>query len=108
MVLGVLGLGRRVTALLNGLSPGKGTSYASAETDVTMKASYLNPTLMFALGLGLLIFGTSGSEAVTFLGLMFHPRVAKGLGIIALIFSEIIFLVAWSDSQPPSHTGHRG
>lgn len=73
-----------------------------------MKVSYLIAVLVFALGIGLLIFGTSWSEEVTLLGLTFHPRIAKGLGVVAMIFSIIAFLVAWGSSQPSSHTGRRG
>lgn len=73
-----------------------------------MKVAYVIATLIFALGIGLLIFGTSGSEDVTLLGLTFHPRIAKGMGVIAMIFSIITFLAAWGSSQPPSNVGRRG
>jgi uncharacterized membrane-anchored protein YitT (DUF2179 family) len=73
-----------------------------------MKVAYVIAALIFALGIGLLIFGTSGSEDVTLLGLTFHPRIAKGVGIIAMIFSVITFMAAWGSSQTPSHSGRRG
>jgi hypothetical protein len=72
-----------------------------------MKVSYVIPVLLFALGIGLLIFGTSGSEEVTLLGLTFHPRIAKGAGIIVMIFSVITLLVAYGSSLPSSPAGRR-
>jgi hypothetical protein len=72
-----------------------------------MKVSYVIPVLLFALGIGLLIFGTSGSEEVTLLGLTFHPRIAKGAGIIVMIFSVITLLVAYGSSLPPKQAGRR-
>jgi hypothetical protein len=72
-----------------------------------MKVSYVIAALIFALGIGLLIFGTSQSEEVALLGLTFHPRIAKGMGIIAMIFSIIALLVAYGSSLPPSQTGRR-
>jgi len=44
---------------------------------------------------------------MTLRGLAFPPRIAKGLGVIAMIFSVITFLVAWGSSLPSSHTGRR-
>jgi hypothetical protein len=72
-----------------------------------MKVSYVIPVLLFALGIGLLIFGTSGSEEVTLLGLTFHPRIAKGAGIIVMIFRVITLLVAYGSSLPPKQAGRR-
>ena len=73
-----------------------------------MKVAYLIAALIFALGIGLLIFGVSGSEDVTLLGLTFHPRIARGAGVIAMIFSVITFLAVWGSSQPSSHSGRKG
>ncbi|HJY80441.1 MAG TPA: hypothetical protein VKK81_05090 [Candidatus Binatia bacterium] len=70
-----------------------------------MKVSYVIPIVLFALGIGLLIFGTAQSEQVVLLGLAFHPRIAKGLGIIVMIFSVITLLVAYGTSLPPSRVG---
>jgi len=72
-----------------------------------MKVSYVIPILLFAVGIGLLIFGTSQSEEVALLGLAFHPRIAKGLGIIVMIFSVITLLVAYGSSLPPRQAGRR-
>jgi len=72
-----------------------------------MKLSFLIAALTFALGIGLLIFGASHSAEVTLVGMTFHPRIAKGAGIIVMIFSVISFLVAWGSSLPPSHADRR-
>jgi hypothetical protein len=73
-----------------------------------MKVSYLIAALIFALGVGLLIFGTTGTEEVTLLGVTFHPRIAKGLGVITAIFSVITFLAMFGNAQPPARTEHPG
>jgi len=73
-----------------------------------MKVEYLIPPLVFALGLGLIIFGVSSNTEMTLLGLTLHPRIAKGLGIIITLFSVITILVTLSSSQPPGSTGRRG
>ncbi len=72
-----------------------------------MKVSYVIPMLLFALGIGLLIFGVSEGEEVAVLGLTLHPRIAKGAGIIVMIFSVVAFLVAWGSSLPPRHADRR-
>jgi hypothetical protein len=59
--------------------------------------------VIFALGLGLLIFGATNTEEMTFLGITVHPRLGKGLGIIAMIFSAITFLAIFGNAQPPLH-----
>ena len=72
-----------------------------------MKVAYLIAALVFALGLGLLIWGASSTAEVTLLGLTFHPRIAKGVGVITMIFSVITFLAAFGGSEPPSHVERR-
>lgn len=72
-----------------------------------MKLSFFIAVLTFALGIGLLIFGASSSTEMTLVGVTFHPRIAKGAGIIVMIFSIIAFLAAWGSSLPPSHAGRR-
>jgi hypothetical protein len=72
-----------------------------------MKLSFLIAALTFALGIGLLIFGTSGNAEVTLIGITFHPRIAKGAGIIVMIFSVIAFLVAYGSSLPPNRVEPR-
>ena len=72
-----------------------------------MKVSYVISLLLFAFGIGLLIFGTSQSKEMALLGLTFHPRSAKGAGIIVMIFSVVAFLVTWGSSLPPRHADRR-
>ena len=50
-----------------------------------MKISYLVATLIFAFGLGSLILGVTNTEDVAFFGVTFHPRIGKGVGILAMI-----------------------
>jgi len=72
-----------------------------------MKIKYLIPPLVFALGLALFILGTMSTESALF-GLPIHPRAAKGLGIIIMVFSTItLAAVAGGGSQPPDRTGRR-
>jgi hypothetical protein len=72
-----------------------------------MKLSYVIPALLFGLGLGLLILGTSSTTDVTLFGLTFHPRIGKGLGIIVMIFSAITFLALFGNAQPSSEVERR-
>jgi hypothetical protein len=76
-----------------------------------MKIGYIIGVLIFFLGLGLLIWGTSGGEELTLLGLPVHSRVAKGLGIISIILSIILsiiaLLAAYGGSVLPRHDRHR-
>ncbi len=72
-----------------------------------MKLSFFIAAFAFMVGVGLLIFGASSSTEVTLVGITFHPRIAKGAGIIVMIFSVISFLAAWGSSLPPSHAGRR-
>ena len=69
-----------------------------------MKLSYLMTALIFTVGLGSLIFGVTSSEGVTLLGVHFHPRIGKEIGIMAMIASVIVFLTAFSSDQPPIRT----
>jgi hypothetical protein len=68
-----------------------------------MKTSYLIATLIFALGLGSLIVGVTNTEDVTLFGLTFHPRIGKGIGVIAMIASVIAFLTAFGSAQSSPH-----
>ncbi|HEV8713322.1 MAG TPA: hypothetical protein VGX03_10890 [Candidatus Binatia bacterium] len=69
-----------------------------------MNMSYVIPVVLFALGIGLLLLmvGTSPSEEVALLGLTFSPRIAKGLGIVVMIFSAVSLLVAYGSSLLPN------
>ncbi len=71
------------------------------------KTVYLIPVTIFVLGLGLLIFGTSSTGDMTLLGLTFHPRIGKGLGIIAMIFAAITLLALYGNAQPPTGVERR-
>lgn len=73
-----------------------------------MRIPYIIALVIFALGVGLLIFGTTGTDEVTLLGLTFHPRIAKGVGIITMIFSAIAFLAAFGRAQAPTHVERKG
>jgi hypothetical protein len=72
-----------------------------------MKLSFLIAALAFALGIGLLIFGASGGADITFIGVTFNPRIAKGAGIVVMIFSVISLLVAYGSSLPPGPADRR-
>ncbi|MEW6300449.1 MAG: hypothetical protein AB1671_22380 [Thermodesulfobacteriota bacterium] len=73
-----------------------------------MRIPYIIALVIFALGLGLLVFGTTGTNEVTLFGLTFHPRIAKGVGIITMIFSAIAFLAAFGHAQSPTHAERKG
>jgi hypothetical protein len=73
-----------------------------------MKISYFIALLVFVLGIFLVSWGMSEAAEVTLLGVAFHPRIAKGAGVILAIFGLIAFLAAWGSSLPPSHAGRRG
>jgi hypothetical protein len=73
-----------------------------------MKLSYVIAALVFFLGIGLVAFGMSSTEEVAFLGTSFHPRIAKGAGVIVTIFSIIAFLAAWGGSDGPQEVRRRG
>jgi hypothetical protein len=72
-----------------------------------MKGAYPIAMLALALGIGLLSFGASGDEEVTLLGLTVYSRAVKGVGIIAIFFSLIAFMVAYGSSLPPPRAGRR-
>ena len=80
------------------------------------KADLMEPMLMIlagiyvllaAVGIWLLRVGTSQSEEVVFLGFRVATRVARGMGIIAVIFSATALLIAYSSALPYSPAGRR-
>lgn len=74
-----------------------------------MKLSYVIVALIFFLGVGLVTFGVSSTAEVTLLGVSFHPRIAKGAGVIVTIFSIIAFLAVWGGgSEGPQRVSRRG
>lgn len=67
-----------------------------------MKTSYLIAALIFVIGLGSLVVGVTNTENLTLFGFTFHPRIGKGIGIMAMIASIIAFLTAFGSSQSSS------
>jgi hypothetical protein len=72
-----------------------------------MKIPYLMTAFAFALGLGLLIWGTSSNHEVTLLGVTFHPRLAKGVGLLTALLSVITFLAVFGNSLPQTEAERR-
>lgn len=66
-----------------------------------MKASYLIAAVMFALGLGVLIWGMASPAEVTLFGMTFSSRIAKGLGVIAMLLSFVTLLSELGHAQRP-------
>jgi len=64
-----------------------------------MKLAYLSAAFLFFFGLGALIIGVTSSEEMTLLGAQFHPRIGKGIGIMAMLTSVIVFLAAFGSNQ---------
>jgi hypothetical protein len=80
------------------------------------KAELMEPVLMIlvgvyillaAFGIWMLSVGTSQSEEVVLLGLTVPTRIAKGMGIIAVIFSATAALIAYGSALPSSPAGRR-
>jgi hypothetical protein len=69
-----------------------------------MKSVYVIPSLIGALGIGLLILGTSGEGNTSVFGFLLSSLVVRGLGLIVLIFSVVAFLAAYGSTLPPLHT----
>ena len=70
---------------------------------------YLIAVLIFAIGLGLMIWGTTSTDEVTLFGMTFHPRIGKGAGIIGMTAGVITFLALFGSSLPPtSPAGRKG
>src|SRR5262249_16060857 len=72
-----------------------------------MKIPYLMAALAFTLGLGFLVWGTACSDDVTHLGMIFHPRIAWGVGLIALLLSVITLLGLYGSSVAPTRAERR-
>lgn len=70
-----------------------------------MKITYAIAIVALLLGLGLLAIGASATnEHLTLLGMTFHSHLARGMGIVSVIFSIVTFLVAYGSSLPPRPT----
>jgi hypothetical protein len=72
-----------------------------------MKISYLLTAAAFALGLGLLSWGTASHDEVTLLGVTFHPRLAKSVGLVTMLLGAIAFLAVFGNSLPPTEAERR-
>jgi hypothetical protein len=59
------------------------------------------------LGFSLLMMSGASGAPVTLIGVTFPSQVIKGIGIIACIFSSIVFLAAYGGIQSPENTGRR-
>ena len=68
-----------------------------------MKLMYAVALGAFALGLTLVLYSTGGENDVNLLGLIVHPRILRGMGIITMIFSVITFLAAFGGMDTPPH-----
>jgi hypothetical protein len=71
--------------------------------------AYAIAIVVLLLGLGLLaIWASATNGQLTLLGITFHAHLARGMGIISVIFSIVTFLVAYGSSLPPRPTnrGH--
>lgn len=70
-----------------------------------MNIAYGIAGVVLLLGLGLLALGASApQEQITFLGVTFQSHLARGMGIVSVIFSFVTFLVAYGSSLPPHST----
>jgi hypothetical protein len=65
------------------------------------KILYVIALAVFVLGLGLLIISAAYGEEVTLLGVTFHSRIAKGVGIICTIMGLMTALAAYGSAPPP-------
>jgi hypothetical protein len=66
-----------------------------------MRRRYVIPLLLFALGLGLVMYSTSGGASISIFGFNVVIQVVRGVGIIAIISSAIAFLVTYGNTIPP-------
>lgn len=72
-----------------------------------MKSVYTIPVLICALGIGLMVAGTTGDAGMSILGFPVMPLLVKRLGLIVLILSMIGFLAAYGSTLPPLRTAQR-
>jgi hypothetical protein len=66
---------------------------------------YVMPLVLFALGLGLVMYSTSGGSSVSIFGFDVVIQVVRGVGLIAIIASAIAFLAAYGSTIPPRQHG---
>lgn len=72
-----------------------------------MKRWYFLVALVFAAGLGLVVYVTANPEAVTFFGVTVQAHVIKGLGLITMILGVLAFLAVYGHSLPPNRSERR-
>lgn len=73
-----------------------------------MKISYAIAIAASLLGLCLLMVGASAThEHFVFLGMTFSSHLARGGGVISMIFGIVTFLVAYGSSLPAHQTNRR-
>ena len=70
-----------------------------------MRRIYVIPLLIFALGLGLIMYSTSGGTSISIFGFDVVIQVVRGVGLIAIIASAIAFLAAYGSTIPPRQHG---
>ena len=70
-----------------------------------MSSRYWSAILVFVVALGLLLWGLSlHPDEVATRGNLITPYIAKGLGVIGLIGSMLLFLVAARHSRATNNT----
>jgi hypothetical protein len=72
-----------------------------------MKRRYCAVALVFAVGLGLVIYATSNTDTLMLSGIIIHPHVIKGLGLITMILGVLAFLAVYGSSLPPNRAERR-
>ena len=70
-----------------------------------MRRIYVLPLALFALGLGLVMYSTSGGASISIFGFNVVTQVVRGVGLIAIIASAIAFLAAYGSTIPPRQHG---
>ena len=68
-----------------------------------MRRIYVMPLVLFALGLGLVMYSTAGGSSISIFGFDVVIQVVRGVGLIAIIASAIAFLAAYGSTIPPKH-----
>ena len=70
-----------------------------------MRRIYVMPLVLFALGLGLVMYSTAGGSSISIFGFDVVIQVVRGVGLIAIIASAIAFLAAYGSTIPPRQRG---
>jgi hypothetical protein len=71
------------------------------------KGKHLAIAALFALGVGLIAFGTTSNAEATLWGITVHARLAVGFGLLTTLGSIITFLVMYGSSLPPNQAERR-